>query len=121
MGRIGLAGTREVLSVTSALAVEAVPQSEADSGLNEPFGPVTKVVEHLRLAPFVAETHHGEWLLDRRAQCLRRNVQPLQVPKPWTSPEPDFIDAAAPERVTGRPRLRAKQSIQDSSVINQRF
>src|SRR6266550_2401794 len=59
---------------------------------------VVEVMDHLRLSPLVAESHHGERLTHRRAQALGGDEPPLQVAKPGSSPKPDLVDPTTAQR-----------------------
>src|SRR2546428_9103 len=103
MRGVGLRRAGEVLAVTSALPVETIPDPKANAGLYQPFGAVAQVVQHLRLAPLVAETHHDKGVANGRAQGLRGHQLPFAIAKPGSSPKPDLIDATLPEGIACTP------------------
>src|SRR5439155_27262322 len=91
---VGLRRTSEVLTVTPTLAVKAIPDAKADSGLYEPFRAMAEVMQHLRLSAFIAEAHHNERLADCRAYGAPGHEAPFQISEPWSSPQPHLVDAA---------------------------
>jgi hypothetical protein len=92
MASVGLRRAGVVLSVSAALPIKPIPESQPDAALDERLSPMAEVVEHLRDEALVTEAHNHERPGDLGAERSRVGDPVLKVSEPRSTPEPHLVD-----------------------------